>query len=138
MTGGPGRIRRPRRRNLKSQIQRDAKEVFLNLDEFAIKEHIRYWRNGSNKPPEELHIAVVVNEDANMNGVWNKNKNQQRIGRDQTLFQLEIVFFCAREDFNPPPKKGRKIQIGNDHIYEVLGVDVQGGLLKVELRELEE
>ena len=133
-TGG----RRPRRRNLKSQIQRDAKLVFLNLDEFAVLEEIKYWANGNGKPPINLHIAIVVNEDANMNSVWNKNKNVQRIGRDQTLFQLEKVFFCAREDFDPPPKKGRKIQIGNDRIYEVLGVDVQGGLLKVELRELEE
>ena len=130
--------RRPRRRNLKSQIQRDAKLVFLNLDEFAVLEEIKYWANGNGKPPVQLRIRIAVNRDDNMNAVWNKHKDIQRIGHDQTLFQMEYVFFCAREDFSPPPKKGRKIQIGNDHIYEVLGVDVQGGLLKVELRELEE
>lgn len=130
--------RRPRRRNLKSQIQRDAKQVFMNTDDFAVLEHLRYWKNGREKPPVDLRIPIVVDEDANMNSVWNKNKNQQRIGRDQTLFQLEKIFFCAREDFDPPPKKGRRIQIGDDHIYEVLGVEIEGGLMRVELRELEE
>ena len=126
--------------NLQSQIQRDAKEVFLNLDEFAVLEHIRYFHNGANKPPLDLRIPIVVNEDANMNSVWNKNKNQQRIGADQTLFQMTVVFFCAREDFDPPPKKGRRLKIGerNGHAYEVLGADIQGGLLKIELRELDE
>lgn len=132
-------MRKPqlRRRNLKSQIQQDATNVFLNLSDFATLEHIQYFKYGNSKPPLDMRIPIVVTEDANMNSVWNKNKNVQRIGRDQELFQLEKIFFCARVHFDPPPKKGRNIKIG-DRIYEVLGVDVQGGLLRVEVRELEE
>ena len=125
------------RRNLKSQIRRDAKRVFLNPDELGEMEHILYFRNGGGKPPIDLFIPVVVTEDENMNSVWNKNKNQQRVGSDQTIFQLEKILFCAWEDFSPPPKKGRRIQVG-DRVYEVLGVGKEGGLLKIELRELEE
>lgn len=125
------------RRSLKSQIRRDAKRVFLNLNEFAVLENIRYYRNGTSNPPLELRIPIVVDEDANMNSVWNKNKNQQRIGKDQIIFQMEKILFCALEDFSPPPKKGRRMEIG-DHGYEVLGVAQEGGMLKIELRELEE
>ena len=128
---------RPRRRNLKSQIQQDARRVFLNLDEFATLERIRYWRNGSNKPPVDMRIRIVTDTDGNMNAVWNRIKDQHRSGHDQALFQTEFIFFCAREDFDPPPKKNRSIQVG-DHMYQVLGVEVEGGLLRVELRELDE
>ena len=129
--------RRPRRRNLKSQIQRDAKRVYMNLDEFATLEHIRYWKN-RNGPPVDMRIAIVTDEDGNMNAVWNTLKDQQRVSHDQTLFQMEKVFFCAREDFDPIPKKNRRIQIGDGAICQVLGVEVEGGLLRVEVRELEE
>lgn len=125
------------RKSLKAQIQRDAKRVFLNLNDFAVLEQVRYYRNGPERPPVDMRIAVVVDVDANMNSVWNKNKNQQRIGRDQIIFQMEKVMFCALEDFNPPPKKGRRIEVGN-HAYEVLGTRQEGGMLKVELRELDE
>lgn len=125
------------RRSLKSQIRMDAKRVFLDLDDFATLEHILYWRHGRSKEPEDRRIPVVINRDTNMNSVWNKNKNQQRIGSDQTLFQMELILFCALEDFNPPPKKGNMIQVG-DHRYDVLSVTTEGGILKVELRELEE
>ena len=108
------------------------------MDGFAVISHIRYWRNGRGKPPEDRRIPIVRNNEGNMNNVWNQVKNIQRIGRDQTLYQEEIVFFCAREDFNPPPKKGRTLQLDDDTIWEVLGADLQGGLLKVELRQLEE
>lgn len=129
---------RPRRRNLKSQIQRDAKRVFLNLDEFATLEHIRYWKNGNSKPPVDMRIPVVTDEDGNMNAVWNTLKDQQRVSHDQTLFQLEKIFFCAREDFDPIPKKNRNIQIAEGTVCQILGVEVEGGLLRIELRELEE
>lgn len=125
------------RRSLKSQIRQDAKRVFLNLNDFAVLESVRYYRNGSGKPPLDLRIPIVVDEDANMNSVWNKNKNQQRIGKDQTIFQMEKILFCALEDFSPPPKKGRRMEVG-DHAYEVLGVAQEGGMLKIELRELGE
>ena len=111
--------------------------MFLNLDEFATLERIRYWRNGSNKPPVDMRIRIVTDTDGNMNAVWNGIKDQHRSGHDQALFQTEFIFFCAREDFDPPPKKNRSIQVG-DHMYQVLGVEVEGGLLRVELRELDE
>lgn len=125
------------RRSLKSQIRRDARRVFLNLEEFGTLERVLYWRHGEGKEPEDRRIPVVIDKDSNMNSVWNKNKNQQRIGHDQTLYQMEFILFCALEDFNPPPRKGRNIQVG-DHEYNVLGVTIEGGLLKIELRELEE
>jgi hypothetical protein len=125
------------RRSLKAQIGADAKRVFLSMEGFAVKEEIHYWRNGKDSPYETRVIPVVVDEDANMNAVWNKNKNQQRIGHDQSLFQVEKIFFCARSDFDPPPKKGRRIEV-TGLIYEVLGVTTEGGLLKVEMRRLEE
>lgn len=130
--------RRPRRRSLKSQIREDAKKVFLSVDDFAKIAHIRYWRYGRGKPPEDLRVPIVINNEGNMDNVWNQVKNIQRVGRDQILYQVEIVLFCAREDFDPPPKKGRTLQMEDDTIWEVLGVDIQGGILKVELRQLEE
>lgn len=125
------------RRSLKSQIQKDAKRVFLNLGEFAVEKEIVYYQDGMNRPPRTLKIPVSIDEDANMNSVWNKNKNQQRIGNDQELYQMEIVFFCALEDFQPPPKKARRIQV-DDLLYEVLSVKTIEGMLEVELRRLEE
>lgn len=125
------------RRSLKSQIQRDVKRVFLNLSDFAVLEHIRYYRNGNNKPPLDLHIPIVVDEDANNNNVWNRSRTYTRVGNDQTLHQISKTIFCALEDFNPPPKKGRRMEVG-DHAYEVVGVAQEGGMLKIELRELEE
>lgn len=124
-------------RSLKAQIQKDAKRVFLDLEGFAVVENIKYWRNGLKEPPEERRVPVVIDEDANMNSVWNKNKNQQRIGHDQELYQMELTFYVALEDFQPPPRKGRRIKIG-DRTYDVLGVRTEGGLLKVEVRRLEE
>lgn len=125
------------RRNLKSQIRQDAKRVFLNLNDFAVLENLRYYRNGSGKPPQDLRIPVVTDEDANNNNVWNRSRTYTRLGNDQTLYQVSRTIFCAREDFDPPPKKGRRLEVG-DHAYEVVGVALEGGILKVELRELEE
>ena len=125
------------RRSLKSQIRQDAKRVFLNLNDFAVLKEIRYYRNGNSKPPLDMKIPVVIDEDANNNNVWNRNKTHTRMGNDQTLYQMGIVFFCALEDFSPPPKKGRRMELG-DRAYEVIGAAQEGGMLKVELRELEE
>ena len=125
------------RRNLKAQILRDVKRVFLNPDDFGVLEHVRYWRNGPGKPPEDRSIVIVLDEDTNMNKTWNKHKDLQRIGNDPVMYQVEKVLFCALEDFNPPPKKGRRMQIG-DRVYETLGVSDEYGMLKVELRALEE
>lgn len=124
-------------KSLKSQIRRDAKRVFLSLDDFAVLEHIRYYRNGNSKPPLDLRISIVVDEDANNNNVWNRSRTYTRVGNDQTLYQISKTIFCAQEDFNPPPKKGRRMEVG-DHAYEVVGVAQEGGMLKIELRELEE
>lgn len=124
-------------KSLKSQIRRDAKRVFLSLDDFAVLEHIRYYRNGNSKPPLDLRIPIVVDEDANNNNVWNRSRTYTRVGNDQTLHQISKTIFCALEDFNPPPKKGRRMEVG-DHAYEVVGVAREGGMLKIELRELEE
>ena len=126
-------------RSLKSQIQADAKRVFLDLEGFAVMTEITYWRHGTGKPPEIKRLKIVVDEDEYMNSVWNKNKNQQRIGNDQVAYQMEKVLFVAREDFSPPPKKGRRLQLDGDAaIWEVLSVGTEGGLLKIEMRELEE
>lgn len=111
--------------------------MFLGLEGFGELKRVLYWRHGRSKPPEDRHIAVSLQRDENMNSVWNKNKNQQRIGSDQTLYQMELYLFCALEDFSPPPRKGSHLQV-DDHIYEVLGHTLEGGIVKVELRELEE
>lgn len=125
------------RRNLKAQILRNHKRVFLNPDDFGVLEHVVYWRYGQSKPPEDRNIVIVLDEDTNMNKTWNKHKDLQRIGHDQVMYQVEKVLFCALEDFNPPPKKGRRMQIG-DRLYETLGVGNEYGMLKIELRALEE
>lgn len=126
-------------KSLKTQMQRDVKRVFLNLSDFAVLERIRYYRNGNGngKPPLDLRIPIVVDEDANNNNVWNRSRTYTRVGNDQTLHQISKTIFCALEDFNPPPKKGRRMEVG-DHAYEVVGVAQDGGMLKIELRELEE
>ena len=125
------------RRNLKSQIRMDAKRVFLNLNEFAQLTHITYYRHGNSKPPEDREIPIVVNEDGNNNKVWNRTTTHTKMGNDTVLFQMTQVFFCALEDFTPPPKRGRKIEI-EGRSCEVVGVTVEGAMLKVEVRELEE
>lgn len=127
-----------KRRNLKSQIQRDAKRVFMNLDDFATLEHIRYYRNGD-KPPTDMRIAVVVDEDETESPAWDKRRSASSgvMGNDQTVFRRNKVLFCAREDFDPPPKNGRKIKVGAVS-YMVTGVGMEGGLLRVGLQELDE
>ena len=127
-----------KRRNLKSQIQRDAKRVFMNLDDFATLERVRYYCNGD-KPPTDMRIAVVVDEDETESPAWDKRRSAFSgvMGNDQTVFRRNAVMFCAREDFDPPPKNGRKIQVG-DRFYQVTGVGMEGGLLRVGLQELDE
>lgn len=127
------------RRDLKSQIRRDARRVFLNPADFGVLETLKYWRKGDAKPPEERRICVVVDEDANISmykGV-NKSVDSENIKHDQLLYRMEKILFCALEDFNPPPRKGRRLQVG-DHTYIVMGVMVEGGMVKVTMRELEE
>lgn len=124
-------------KSLKTQIGRDARRVFLNLKDFAVLKTLLYYRNGNSKPPEERRIPIVVDEDSNNNNVWNRNKTHTRMGNDQILYKMGICFFCALEDFNPPPKKGRRMELDGT-TYEVIGHTNDYGILKVELRELEE
>ena len=114
-------------RSLKSQIQKDAKRVFLNLSEFAVMKRIAYWPDGMSKPPVIMQIPVSIDEDANMNSVWNKLKSQQRIGNEQELYQIDVVLLAAFEDFKPMPKKGRRLQIDNA-VYDVLSVSLIEGI----------
>ena len=127
------------RRDLKSQIRRDARRVFLDLDDFAVLETLKYWRRGDSKPPEERRIRVVVDEDANisMYKSVNRSLDAESIKHDQLLYRMEKILFCALEDFNPPPRKDRRMQVG-DHTYTVLGAMVEGGIVKITMRELEE
>lgn len=127
-----------RRRSLKSQIQGDAKRVFMNLDEFAVLEHIRYYPS-DNKPPVDMRIPVVVNEDESGTQAWYKSRSVSYagVGNDQTLYRVNKVLYCAWEDFNPQPRNRRKIQVGN-YTYTVYGVEVQGGLLKIGLLAMDE
>ena len=127
-----------KRRNLKSQIQRDAKRVFMNLDDFATLEHIRYYRNRG-EPPVDMRIAAVVDDDETESPAWDKRRGASRgvMGNDQTLFRRNAVMFCAREDFDPPPKNNRKIQVGAVS-YKITGVGMEGGLLRIGLQELDE
>jgi hypothetical protein len=125
------------RRSLKVQIERDAKRVFLDLNDFAELVHIRYWRHGTSKEPEDKEISVVVEENMNDNRVWNRNKTHTKMGNDESLFQVDLTFFCARSDFDPPPRRKRQMEV-DGKAYEVVGVTFEGGLMKVELRDLEE
>ena len=125
------------RRNLKAQMQADVKDVFLHLEGFARIEHIRHWYKGDNAPPKEWDMPCVITADENMNSVWNKNKAQQRAGNEPILYQMECVMTCAQEDFQPLPKKNRRIQVGNKN-YQVLSVRTTEGILRIELRRLEE
>lgn len=124
-------------RDFKHQLVKDTRRVFLNLGEFGELKRILYWRGGRGNPPEDRRIPACLCRDENMNSVWNKMKNQQRTGNDQVLYQMERFLFCSQSDFSPPPRKNRYLQV-DDHTYEVLGVTVEEGMLKVELRELDE
>ncbi|MCD7918638.1 MAG: hypothetical protein LUG45_00885 [Clostridiales bacterium] len=123
------------RRSLKAQIHADAKRVFLSMEGFAVTETIRYWNRGSEHPPVELHIPVVVNEDEN--AVRDMNKNQQKNDHERSLYQMDKEIFVALEDFQPPPKRNRRIQIGN-HVYMVYNVSIAGGIIQITARELDE
>lgn len=125
------------KRDLKQQMQADVKKVFLNLNGFAELETLRYFRNGNSAPPDEFHVPVVIVEDKNMNSVWNKNKAQQRAGNEPVLYQMDFSLWVAMEDFQPAPKKNRRIIVG-DRSYNVLDVDTQEGFFRIEIRRLEE
>lgn len=125
------------KRSFKAQVQEDVKNVFLSLDDFAEPETIRYWKNGPDRSPLELHIPIVVEEEGNMNSVWNKNKAQQRAGNEPILFQVDKTIWCALEDFGQKPRKNRLMRVGNQK-YGILSVEVEEGMLKIELRRLEE
>ena len=123
--------------DFKSQVQEDVKRTFLNLSEFAYQMDIEYYRNGHSKPPDRFSVPVVITDDSNMNSIWNKNKAQQRVGHDQTLYQKDATMWVALEDFQPPPKRGRDLMM-NGKTYNVLGVESQDGALIIDLRILEE
>ncbi len=131
-------------RNLKAQIQRDARRVFLSLGDFGTLEKIRYWRDGGNSPPVELEIPCVIDSDNTDEGNWNKNNQRQRVGSttmyqkdDQQLYRRSTVLFCAKEDFSPYPRKDRRLSVGN-RMYRVSSVGEEGGLLLIGLTEYQE
>lgn len=123
--------------DFKAQMMEDVRDTFLNLSEFAYLTDILYYRNGHNKPPDRFRIPIVQTDDGNMNSIWNKNKAQQRVGKDQVLFQKDATILAALADFQPPPIKGRDLKY-NGKLYNVLGVQEQEGMLIIDLRILEE
>lgn len=118
-------------RGLKAQMQADAKRVFLSLNDFAVTETVLYWREGSGRPPEERHIPVVTEEEGNWNTTYNKGRSLST-GNDPMIYQQGKIVWIATEDFQPLPRKNRKIQIGNQR-WGIVSVSVEDGLLKLEL-----
>lgn len=124
------------KRDLKSQMERDVRRVFLNLGEHGELEHLKYYRHRS-EPPVELHIPVVVSEAGTDNRVWNKNKVSQRVGHDETLYQANKTLYCALADLRQKPRRGRELEVGSER-YEILSVSCVDGMVELELKALEE
>lgn len=124
------------KRDLKSQMERDVKRVFLNLGEHGELESIKYYRRRS-EPPVELRIPVVVSEAGSDNRVWNKNKVKQRAGNDQLIYQTDKTICCALADFRQKPRRGRELEVGDER-FEILSVACVDGMLELELKMLEE
>jgi hypothetical protein len=124
-------------RNLKSQLQADNKRVFLNLDEFGTLERIRYWSNGREQRPIELNIPVCIETDGDSTKTWNKQQSYQTTDHEMVLMQKSVVLYALLEDFGEAPARKRYMQVGQI-VYQISMVSVQGGMLVITLRNLEE
>lgn len=123
------------RRNLKSQIQKDNKRVFLNLDEFAEPVVIKYYRWGDTKPPDELHIDVVIGTDENMTKTWNAEKAYQIPSDIKSVKEENLTLYVAQEDWQPVPKRGRRLKL-NGRDYEISSVTTNTGMLIINMHRL--
>lgn len=123
------------RRNLKAQIQRDNKRVFLNLEGFAELVDIRYWREGEDKPPQCLRIAGILNSDGDMTKAWNAEKAYQMPNYEKSIKEENLSLFVALEDFQPKPRRNRKIEV-NKHSYEITSVSTDSGMLQIDMHRL--
>lgn len=124
-------------RNLKSQLQADNKRVFLNPNEFATFEKIRYWKNGRGEKPVELTIPVSIDEDGDNTKTWNKQQSYQVTEHEAVLFQKSYVLYAALEDFKEIPVRKRYMQVGQI-VYQISTVSNVDGMLEINLRTLEE
>lgn len=125
------------RRNLKSQMERDTKSVFLNMNDFAVKGKILYFRDGDAAPPVEYSIPYVIEEDGDMLKTWNKQESYQLPSYEQAVMQKGYVLFAALSDFQDIPRRKRRMQIGRER-YEISAVLDEAGMLKIKLRMLDE
>lgn len=124
-------------RSFKAQLQRDIKTTFLNLEEFADIERIRYWNEGENRPPIELNIPVVIEEEGDNTKTWNRQESYQ-LKNEPVITQKGITMFAALEDFGQMPKRHRMIQIGKTKPMEISSVYREAGVLVIKMRRLEE
>lgn len=124
-------------RNFKAQLDRDIKDTFLNLNEFADIERIRYWNEGEGRPPVELHIPVVIEEEGDNTKTWNVQESYQ-LKNEPIITQKGITMYAALEDFGQIPKRHRRIQIGKSKPMEISSVHREAGVLVIKMRYLEE
>ncbi|MCD8355868.1 MAG: hypothetical protein LUE11_04775 [Clostridia bacterium] len=122
-------------RNLKSQIQEDNKKVFLNCNDFAEPAVIKYYRHGNAAPPDELHIDILIDSDGDMDKTWNSEKAYQISSNVKTIKEENISIFTAQADFQPIPKRGRRIEI-NGKNYEISSVSTNTGILQINMHRL--
>lgn len=125
------------RRNFKSQMEADVKDVFLSLDDFAELASIKYYADGLDKPPADKRISVVVETDEDMTRAWNKHKAAQIPDTEPMVKQQTIKIYCALEDFSPRPKRKRKLEIDGRR-GEITNVTTEAGMLLIEMRTLGE
>lgn len=122
--------------DFKSQLMQDVRDTFMNLSEFADLLDIRYFNNGTGKPPIIRSIPGILSED-----VCHKRKRgyygRESLGNDQAIYPASATLTCALADFSPMPKVGRSMQI-NGAEYRVQSVQEDMGMLEVKLSRLTE
>jgi len=110
------------KKNFKAQLERDIKNVFMNLDEFAEIKEIRY--NGNC-----YKIPVVIDSAG--------AKDRQKTAKDNAegIFAVDVVMYVAHSDLQVMPKQGQKIKVDNK-MFEIVSVADEMGELVLGLRRL--
>lgn len=110
--------------NFKEQLERDVKEVFHNVDEFA--EEKEFYYNG-----KQYKAPVILDYE----GAQDRKKPSS--DNADGIFLVDARMYISFSDLNIMPRQGAQIEIEDD-IFNITKVENEAGEIVLDLERLDE
>lgn len=110
--------------NFKDMLESDLKDIFHNSEEFAEAKRFRY--NGN-----EYFVPVIMDHEG--------AKDRKRPSADNAdgIFLVDVVMYVAFSDLKVIPRKGQRIEMGDDE-FKIVTVENEDGEIILGLEMLDE